>query len=204
MKFGEKVQLLRRARGLTQEQLAEGCRVARQSVAKWEAGLALPDSDKLLRLSDLLHITLDVLLRDEMEPDAAHEEPVCGQVHTSDAPGLYVGTLIKESLADETLLDALNVHRTELWRTQSRPRYWTALYFTTDVPDFPQRLSHALKSADGGESPWFCDFRAGNVKYVVFPGQVLTYRIGDAEGRAQTVRRCGELGIPAHQTNWED
>lgn len=47
MKFGEKVQLLRRARGMTQEALAELLGVSRQSVAKWEAGLALPDPDKL-------------------------------------------------------------------------------------------------------------------------------------------------------------
>ena len=201
MKFGEKVQLLRRAQGLTQEGLAEALGVSRQSVAKWEAGIALPDPDKLPRLSDSLRVTLDVLLRDEMEPDALHEEHVCGRVCTSEEAGLYTGLLIKESLADEDLLDVLNIHRVELWRTQGRPRYWTALAFSCGRIDLPQRLSSALK---GGKTPWFCDFRGGNTKYIVLRGRILHYRIGDAAGRERAVQACIEMGIPAHQTNWED
>lgn len=204
MKFGEKVQLLRRARGMTQEALAELLEVSRQSVAKREAGLALPDPDKLPRLSDSLRVTLDVLLRDEMEADALHEEHVCGQVFTSAEAGLYTGVLIKESLEDEDLLDVLHIHRVELWRTQGHPRYWTALTFSCSQIDLPQRLSSALKGATGASTPWFCDFRADNTKYVVFRGHVLHYRVGDAQGRADVVRACEAMGIPAHQTNWED
>lgn len=78
------------------------------------------------------------------------------------------------------------------------------LTFSCSQIDLPQRLSSALKGATGASTPWFCDFRADNTKYVVFRGQVLHYRVGDAQGRADVVRACEAMGIPAHQTNWED
>ena len=48
MSFGERLQALRKAKGLSQEQLAEGIAVSRQAVSKWETGESLPDTDKLL------------------------------------------------------------------------------------------------------------------------------------------------------------
>ena len=47
MIFSEKMQLLRRSRGLTQEALADKLSVSRQAVAKWEAGQAFPDISNL-------------------------------------------------------------------------------------------------------------------------------------------------------------
>lgn len=205
MNIDEKIRLLRRARGLTQEQFAELCSVSRQSVAKWESGAALPEPDRLPVISDILQVTLDVLLRDDMEPDAVHAEHICGNLHAaSTAAGRYTGILIKESLADENILEDLMIHKAEIWRTNSLPRYWTALYFTSDVLDFPQRLSRAILPPQSETGTWFCDFRAGNTKYIVFFEKILTYRIGDAKGRARTVQECEKLGIPIEQTHWED
>ena len=204
MRFDEKIRLLRHARGLSQEQFAELCTVSRQSVAKWESGSVLPEPDRLPLISDILHVTLDVLLRDEMEPDAVQPEHICGSLHASSQTGRFTGILIKESIAYEDILDAVSVHKTELWRTDGSPRYWTALYFSSDAPDFPQRLSRALLPPSQSESPWFCDFRAGKTKYIVFHDHILTYRIGDAADRTRVVAECAALGIPAHQTHWED
>ena len=50
MKLSEKIVELRKANGMTQEQLAELCNVSRQSISKWEADIALPEVDKLLIL----------------------------------------------------------------------------------------------------------------------------------------------------------
>lgn len=205
MHIDEKLKLLRRARGLTQEQFAEFCSVSRQSVAKWESGATLPEPDRLPVISDVLQVTLDVLLRDDMEPNAVHTEHICGNLHTSSlSAGRYTGILIKESLADENILDDLMIHKAEIWRTNGRPRYWTALYFSSDTPDFPQRLSRALLPPRSEADVWFCDFRAENTKYIVFHEKILTYRIGDAEGRALAVQECSKLGIPFEQTHWED
>lgn len=64
MKFYEKLQLLRKERGLSQEALAEMLDVSRQAVSKWESGISYPETDKLVALSDLFSVTLDSLVKD--------------------------------------------------------------------------------------------------------------------------------------------
>ena len=61
MKLSEKIIELRRAKGMTQEELASLCNVSRQSVSKWEADITLPELDKLLILSKTFQVSLDVL-----------------------------------------------------------------------------------------------------------------------------------------------
>jgi transcriptional regulator with XRE-family HTH domain len=63
MKFEERIQLLRKEKGLSQEDLAEKLGVSRQAVAKWEAGLSYPDVDNLITLSNLFHISIDSMLK---------------------------------------------------------------------------------------------------------------------------------------------
>lgn len=67
MTFADKLQKLRKAKRLSQEDLAERCGVTRQSVSKWETGLGYPETEKLLMLCDLLEVNLDYLLRDIKE-----------------------------------------------------------------------------------------------------------------------------------------
>ena len=55
MKLSEKVTELRKANGITQEELAEKCNVSRQAISKWEADIALPETDKLLLLGEIFH-----------------------------------------------------------------------------------------------------------------------------------------------------
>lgn len=65
MNFSEKLQILRKKKGLSQEKLAELLFVSRQAVSKWESGQTYPEIEKLIVLSDLFEITLDDLLRDK-------------------------------------------------------------------------------------------------------------------------------------------
>lgn len=65
LSFSEKLQTLRKEKGLSQEQLAELLNVSRQSVSKWECGQTYPETDKLIILSDLFEITLDDLIKDK-------------------------------------------------------------------------------------------------------------------------------------------
>lgn len=63
MDFSEKILHLRKARNLTQEQLAEELKVSRQSISKWESGQAMPEMEKLVALSEIFDVTTDYLLK---------------------------------------------------------------------------------------------------------------------------------------------
>ena len=51
MTLGEKLQRLRKARGMSQEELAAQMGVSRQAVSRWELNIALPDTENVVRLS---------------------------------------------------------------------------------------------------------------------------------------------------------
>ena len=63
MTIAERIQPLRKASGISQEELAERIGVSRQAVSKWEGGQSLPDLDKIILLSDQLETTTDYLLK---------------------------------------------------------------------------------------------------------------------------------------------
>ena len=63
MDFSEKLLTLRKAKDLTQEQLAEKLDVSRQSVSKWESGQATPDLEKIVEISAIFDVTTDYLLK---------------------------------------------------------------------------------------------------------------------------------------------
>ncbi len=65
MNFSEKFQLIRRNKGMTQEELAEKLDISRQAVAKWESGQAYPDISNLIQISNLFNVTVDYLVRDQ-------------------------------------------------------------------------------------------------------------------------------------------
>ncbi len=62
MELSEKIQALRRAHGLTQEQFAELLFVSRTAVSKWETGRGIPNIESLQAIAKLCNITLDELL----------------------------------------------------------------------------------------------------------------------------------------------
>lgn len=70
MSFSIKLQTLRRARGWSQEALAERLSVSRQSVSQWESG-SLPELDNLVALADLFAVTLDSLVREPRPGDCS-------------------------------------------------------------------------------------------------------------------------------------
>ena len=202
MKLPEKLMLLRQHTGLTQEEVAERCCISRQSVSKWESGLTVPDVQRLLQLSELFHISMDVMLRDELDVSGAREISTCSANALQPKQSLlYEGILIKESLENDSIIDLLRVHKVELWRTGGHPRYWTALHFSSDIPDLPWQFSRVMRDKP---ERWFVDFKAKGVKYIVFRDKVLHYRIGHQEEKALVCQACRELGITEHEMHWDE
>lgn len=62
MEFNEKLQKLRKSRGLTQEELAEALFVSRTAVSKWESGRGFPNIDSLKEMAKFFSVTIDDLL----------------------------------------------------------------------------------------------------------------------------------------------
>ena len=79
MNFSEKLLNLRKAKGMTQEQLAEKLDVSRQSVSKWESGQAIPELEKIVALSTIFDVTTDYLLKsseiDDLSASSHQESP---------------------------------------------------------------------------------------------------------------------------------
>jgi len=89
MIFADKLILLRKKAGWSQEELADQMNVTRQSVSKWEGAQSVPDLEKMLRLSELFGVSTDYLLKDEIEEaehiDSSDDTPTLRRVSMEDA-----------------------------------------------------------------------------------------------------------------------
>ena len=74
MEFGEKLQELRKKKGLTQEELAEALYVSRTAVSKWESGRGYPNIDSLKEISKFFSVSIDELLSGEKLLSIAKKE----------------------------------------------------------------------------------------------------------------------------------
>ena len=67
--LNENIKTFRKAKGLSQDELAIQLNVVRQTVSKWENGLSVPDSEMLVKLANTLETTVNALLSESVEPD---------------------------------------------------------------------------------------------------------------------------------------
>lgn len=74
MDFHEKLQELRKSRGMTQEELAQALFVSRTAISKWESGRGYPSIDSLKELSRFFSVTIDELIGSEEVVSAAEED----------------------------------------------------------------------------------------------------------------------------------
>lgn len=72
--LSEKLYKLRKKSGLSQEQLAEQLNVSRQAISKWESGAAVPESEKLIIISEYFKVSVDYLLKDVDEEEQKGQE----------------------------------------------------------------------------------------------------------------------------------
>ncbi|MBQ9961443.1 MAG: helix-turn-helix transcriptional regulator [Firmicutes bacterium] len=103
MILADKIIMLRKKCGWSQEELAEKLNVSRQSVSKWEGAQSVPDLDKILQMSKIFGVTTDYLLKDEIEDnemlvDEEHEEKDTRWVTVEEARAFIE---VKEKTADK-------------------------------------------------------------------------------------------------------
>ena len=71
--LSENIKNLRKAKGISQEELAIKLNVVRQTISKWEKGLSVPDSEMLIKLAEELDTTVNTLLGETVEPTETTE-----------------------------------------------------------------------------------------------------------------------------------
>lgn len=75
MALGQKIQKGRKEAGLSQEELAEQLGVSRQAISKWENDNGYPEMEKMIRLSQIYHVSLDYLAGNECEQSDENIQP---------------------------------------------------------------------------------------------------------------------------------
>jgi len=117
-------------------------------------------------------------------------------------PKALCGTLIKESLRDDRVLDLLEIVEVQIWKaanhTPDQPAYWTAITFSAGTECFLATLADSLKPQ------WYVDLSSSREKIVVLPHRVIRYPLGDAEGRKSAEAACRQAGISETQINWKE
>ena len=65
--FSKNLKTLRKQKGFSQEELASRLHVVRQTISKWEKNLSVPDDDTLIRLAEILEVSVSELLGSKIE-----------------------------------------------------------------------------------------------------------------------------------------
>lgn len=127
MQFADKLIALRKARGLTQEDLASKLNVSRQAIGKWESGQSLPETDKIPSIGDYFGVTTDYLLTDK--EDNAEQSKVHVQLNpTSKSKSFFTGLvlLFLGTLTDLVVIvaAAINLPSINAWSTSYPSKLW--------------------------------------------------------------------------------
>lgn len=155
MNFSDKLQILRKNKGLTQEELADKLNVSRAAVAKWEAGQSYPDIANLIQLSEMMNVTVDYLVKDQ----SCSVEPSAGEQTALD-DDTYVGG---EQFAGEEAVWTLNYTGRVLDQRFSGNFLKAALRSADKKmpfrgPEFFQDGEYVYKTSVSGSMEWFQGF----------------------------------------------
>lgn len=171
MEFGENLRTLRKAKGISQEELAERLGVSRQAVSKWEQGMGYPEMETMLALSKTLEVSLDFLVSGEAtfsqtQPQEPQRNTPTGKVMIRSQNGRslvncikvfsypVVGGIIK-SRVDEPQCALFGVDATSFW-CENR----TLLGWYVDKESIEKELKEIEKALKNGEPFYELQFAA--------------------------------------------
>lgn len=67
--FNENLKIIRKEKGLSQEQMALRLNVVRQTISKWEKGLSIPDAEMTIKIAEILDVSVNKLLDEKIETE---------------------------------------------------------------------------------------------------------------------------------------
>lgn len=152
MKLSDRIQELRKTKGMSQEELADRVGVTRQAVSKWESGQSVPELDKIVALSEIFDVSTDYLLKG-VEPTPSKDKldaRLGSRVLYIGAPAMVVIGVIagcaswynSQNLADtlgSMIIQAVGVAGYFFGRALSdqRPGFWTRFLIIMGVAFMP-------------------------------------------------------------------
>ena len=125
MNISDRIQFLRKAKGVTQEELADAVGVSRQAVSKWEAEQSMPDLERVVAMAEYFDVTTDYILRGT-EPVKA--EPRSLNARTAAVTGAALWYEYQNALGPALLL-ILQLAGTAVWvlHRDGCPRWFWAV-----------------------------------------------------------------------------
>lgn len=117
-----------------------------------------------------------------------------------------MGLILKESLADSSVLKLVHIIRTETWQVKYaapyQPSIWNAIYF--EIEDsrsdiIAEALSRALKP-----QAWYINASTETHVFVIFPNKIFKHIKGDSIAREEAVSFALSIGVPASQLDWDE
>lgn len=94
MNLSENLQNLRKAKGMSQEELAEKLDVSRQAVSKWETGETSPETEKIIMICDLFDCSMDDLIKGKVIIEDATSKKVYDKFMNKFSKGISLGVLM--------------------------------------------------------------------------------------------------------------
>lgn len=179
MGFGENLKRVRKQRNITQEQLAEILDVSRQAISKWESGMGYPETEKLLKISKELNISLDYLMNDISKMKEKEKTEEKSVVYAASGK-IAITAFDNSSVVVCHAVKMTNV----LFPGKNSPRYilngiddvtfWgehtTILGWYTAIEDIQKEMKEIVKAINRGDMTYKLQYNA-NVEYVGFFGQ---------------------------------
>lgn len=136
MAFADTLIALRKARGITQEELANDLQLSRQAVGKWESGQSLPETDKLLAVSRYFGVSVDYLLEDRRESIHPNQNDIHIQLEPKSKSRHFQAGLVGLILGVLTdlvviVVAAMSLPTTNTWSTAYPSKLWFLVFAGT-------------------------------------------------------------------------
>lgn len=136
MNISDRIQFLRKAKGITQEELADAVGVSRQAVSKWEAEQSMPDLERVVAMAEYFDVTTDYILRGtepvKDEPRSLNARTAAVMATALNAAGLITGAALwyeYQNALGPALLLILQLTGTAVWvlHRDGCPRWFWAV-----------------------------------------------------------------------------